>query len=133
MVLSDCVCPGHELRLECTVLGGAATIWRGSAFDCLEISNEIVLCHSQFASGTSRSCNNGRIIGRSINTTPDSDGIKYTSQLIIQLDVNGTLEGRTVECGHDNFTHYSTIGTRTVMYTRGMNFPKVCIVLYSIV
>ena len=130
MVLSDCVCPGHELRLECTVVGGAVTIWRGSAFDCPEISycNEIVLRHSQFASGTSGSCNNGRIIGCSINTTSDSDGIKYISQLIIQLDVNGTLEGRTVECGHDNFTHYST-----VIYTRGMNFPKVCIVLYSIV
>ena len=24
MVLSDCVCPGHELRLECTVVGGGS-------------------------------------------------------------------------------------------------------------
>ena len=54
MVLSDCVCPGHELRLECTVVGGAATNWRGSAFDCLEVQlTEIVLRHSQFESGTS--------------------------------------------------------------------------------
>ena len=44
--------------------------------------NRIVLRHSQFECGTSQECNNG--------------GIKYISQLIIQLDENGTLDGRTV-------------------------------------
>ena len=129
MVLSDCVCPGHELRLECTVVGGAYTVWRGSAFDCPTLSNRIILRHSQFEHGTSGECNNGRIIGHSINTTSDSNGIKYISQLIIQLDESGNLDGRTVECSYDNLTHYFTIGTHTVLYTRGiyMNFPRVCI------
>ena len=118
MVLSDCVCPGHELRLECTVVGGAATDWRGSAFDC-PISY-IILLHSRFESGTSAMCNNGRIIGRSINTTSDSDGIKYISQLIIQLDENGTLDGRTVECAQDNGIQITAIGTHTIIAcTRG--------------
>ena len=45
MVLSDCVCPGHELRLECTYMNGIATLWRGSAFDCPELNNEILLQH----------------------------------------------------------------------------------------
>ena len=115
VVLSDCVCPGHELRLECTVVGGAYTIWRGSAFsDCT--GNRLVLRHSQFESGTSSSaCNNGRIIGRSTNTTSDSDGMKYFSQLIIQLDVNDTLEGRTVECAHLSGTQTTIIGTHTII------------------
>ena len=120
MVLSDCVCPGHELRLECTVVGGIATIWRGSAFDCPGSANGILLRHSRFASGTHYGeCNNGRIIGRSINTTSDSDGIKFISQLIIQLDENGTLDGRTVECDILNGTHYIDIGTHVIYYTRG--------------
>ena len=115
VVLSDCVCPGHELRLECTVVGGASTVWRGSAFNC--IGDRIFLRHSQFEIGISEMCNNGRIIGRSINTTSDSDGIKYISQLIIQLDVNDTLEGRTVECVHNDVV---VIGTHTIVYTRGI-------------
>ena len=118
MALSDCACPGHELRLECTVVGGVATFWRGSAFDCT--INRIALRHSQFESGSSvGECNNGRIIGHSINTTSDSDGIKYISQLIIQLDENGTLDGRSVECDILNGTHYIDIGTHVIYYTRG--------------
>ena len=57
VALSDCVCPGHELRLECTVVGGGA-VWRGSAFDC-HVTNEIILLHFRFISGTSGVCNNG--------------------------------------------------------------------------
>ena len=116
MVLSDCVCPGHELRLECTVVGGAATIWRGSTFNCpTSQNNRILLRHSQFESGDSNVCNNGRIIGRSINKTSDSDGIKYISQLIIQLDVNDTLEGTTVECAHSYSRQTTIIGTHTII------------------
>ena len=119
MVLSDCVCPGHELRLECTVVGYGGTVWSGSAFDCPPSNNRIVLLHSQFESGTSGGCNNGGIIGRSINTTSDSDGIKFISQLIIQLDESGTLEGRTVECRCDHGLHDILIGTHVISYTRG--------------
>ena len=115
MVLSDCVCPGHELRLECTVVGAGFTVWRGSAFNCSSSANRIILRHSQFEIGTSEMCNNGRIIGRSINTTSDSDGIKYISQLIIQLDENDTLEGRTVKCVHLSGTQI--IGTQTIIGT----------------
>ena len=122
MVLSDCVCPGHELRLECTVVGAGFTVWTGSSFDCYY--NEIILFNSRFQSGTSQECNNGnngKIIGRSINTTSDSDGIKYISQLIIQLDENGTLEGRTVECIYDDGCVTKVIGMHTINYTRGIN------------
>ena len=116
MVLSDCVCPGHELRLECTVVGDGSTIWWGSAFDC-----QIFLLHSRFQHDRlSVECNNGRIIGRSINTTSDSDGIKYISQLIIQLDENDTLDGRTYACAYDNGLNVTVIGMHN--YTRGINY-----------
>ena len=121
MVLSDCVCPGHELRLECTYMSGIATLWRGNAFDCPELNNEILLQHYSFES--EKSCNNGTIIGRNINATYDGDGngygYKYISQLIIQLDENDTLEGRTVECAYSETEYESSIGTYVISYTRG--------------
>ena len=128
MVLRDCVCPGHELRLECTVVGEGFTIWWGSAFNnCTQ--KRIILRHSQFGSGTSSVCNNGRIIGRSINTTSDSYGIKYTSQLIIQLDENGNLDGTTVECNR-TFSQQSIIkGTHTITACSKGSYVYVC--LYS--
>ena len=120
MVLSDCVCPGHELRLQCTVVGPGFTIWKGSAFNCSSTSDKIDLRHTQFESGsTKKGCNNGTIIIHDINKTSDSDGDKFISQLTIQLDVNGGLDGRTVECLHDNLTQRITINTYTIHYTRG--------------
>lgn len=119
-MLTTCVCPGHELRLECTVVGAGITIWTGSSFNCSHQSNEITLRHSQFKDGTvSGLCNGGRITGQSISSTSGSGGVKYTSQLIIQLDVNGTLNNTTVKCLHD--IHDNLIGTHTIIYTQGNN------------
>ena len=117
-LLSDCVCPGHELRLQCTIVGPGFTIWKGSAFNCSP--DEIQLRHSQFESGSATGgCNNGRIIARGINKTSDSDGDKFISQLTIQLGVNDSLDGRTVECVHGNLTHRIIINTYTIHYTKG--------------
>ena len=126
MVLSECTCPGRELRLECTVEGGGITEWSGTAFDCLQGNNEIVLRHSQFSESgeATGECNNGIIIGRSLNRRLKIDGLKflYTSQLTIQLplekDMNDTLEGKTVECIYDDGTITTTINTHTIVYTR---------------
>ena len=123
MILSDCVCPGYELRLECTVVGGITTFWMGSAFDCRSSANGIgyiALRHSRFESGTYGSCNNGRIIARSINTTSDSNGIKYISQLIIQLDEKGFLDSKTVECIYTDGLNEMVIGMHN--YTGGINY-----------
>ena len=120
MVLSDCVCPGHELRLQCTVAGSGFTLWKGSAFNCSITSDYIYLSHTQIDSGSAtRHCNNGRIIARGINKTSGSDGDKFISQLTIQLGINDSLDGGTVECAHDNLTHRITINTYTIHYTRG--------------
>ena len=125
MVLSDqCVC--HELKLQCTVVGGSATDWTGSVFGFF-YHGYIALRHSQFESthgGTyeiSYEHDGSRIVAHAINTTSDSDGYKYISQLTVQLDMNDILrvDGKTVKCLHDNGTYTATIGTYTINYTIG--------------
>ena len=122
VVLSECVCPGSELRLECTVVGGVTTVWRGTAFDCEGDGDRITLRHSQFDEGRATGvCNNGIIIGHNHNKT--SDG-RFISQLIIHLPLlnttnDYTLDDRTVQCVHVSLTStFTVIGTHTIAYTR---------------
>ena len=121
MVQSDCVCPGHELRLECTVVGAGTTVWGGSAFSS---NNEIVLLHSLFDHGLAvGECNNGAIVGRGIRQV----GLNFTSQLIVHLNVNSTLRGKTVECFHDNGLQATSVGNHTIIYPspRGIYSNKI--------
>ena len=122
VVQSKCICPGRELRLECTVVGGFATIWRGTAIDCPSLGNEILLPHARFELGEMTMCNNGMIIGCSLNRTFDGSNYKFTSQLVIHLpllnDTNNTLEGRTVECTRNGV---DVNGNYTVAYGRASN------------
>ena len=126
MVVSECVCPDKELWLLCTVVGGANTIWRGTAFDHTCSTgryNEIVLRHSQFESGEVKGvCNNGMITGHSLNRTFDGSNSTFTSQLTIQLPLlnatNNTLEGKTVECVHDDGHREMLIGTHMIVHAR---------------
>ena len=125
MVLSECTCPGRELRLGCTVVGGFSTNWRGTAFDCPGRGNEILLRHSQFSeSGLAMGeCNHGNIIGHGRNRTFDGfDVSKFTSQLTIHLPLlnttSNTLEGETVECTRDAV---DVIGNHTIAYTRNLS------------
>ena len=128
-LLSDCVCPGHELRLQCTVVGPGFTLWKGSAFDCSP--DKIQLHHSQFENGSpTRGCNNGTIIARGINKTSHD---KFISQLTIQLDINDSLDGTTVECVHDHQAQ-RIIDTLTIHYTRGnyeLSINKVALCIYK--
>ena len=112
------------------MVGGFATIWGGTAFDCLGRGNEILLRHSQFSeSGLEMGeCNDGNIIGRDRNRT--FDGLadsKFTSQLTIHLPLlnttSNTLEGETVECTRDGV---DVIGTHTISYTRNINSRSLC-------
>ena len=117
---TECICPGRELRLECTVVGGFSTIWKGMAVDCQDRGNEIVLPHARFESGEVTMCSNGNF-GRSLNRTFDGSNSTFTSQLVIHLplnDTNNTLEGRTVECTRNGV---DVIDTYTVAYGRASN------------
>ena len=86
-----CSCPNDVLTYTCTVVGGVATVWSGSAFDCQ--TGGIVLRHIDFgSSGTSGSCNNGAIVGQSVEVVDDC----YTSQLVITL--SSEINNKTIQC-----------------------------------
>ena len=121
VVVSECVCPGRELRLQCTVVGIGSTVWKGTAFDCGRHIREIILRHTQFETATGV-CNRGMVIGRSVDRTFDGSNSTFTSQLTINLpllnDTNNTLDGRTIECIYDNGVNVTNVGTHTIAYTR---------------
>ena len=85
---------------------GDATVWKGSAFDCMQSMNEIVLIHSSFESNINSSsvaagkCNNGSIHAHSVRVEDNY----YTSQL--NLTVTANMIGKTVECVYDNICIY---------------------------
>ena len=110
MFINGCSCPGYTLTFECTVVGRGATVWRGSAFDCVYTSNTILLFHSRFATpiGTISTCNNGAIVGRSLRVENNS----YTSQL--NVTVSRDLIGKSVTCVHDNGTYVYAIGSSII-------------------
>ena len=91
-------CPGEVLTTECAIMGGGATVWQGTAFQCDGNNyNIIVLRHTQFRRsyrpvGT---CNNGAIIAQAIGVVNNS----YISQL--NVTVSPELNNTTVECWHD--------------------------------
>jgi hypothetical protein len=90
------------LSYTCTVEGGNITIWSGSAFDCAE--NEIILCHNEFDNGTSGECNDGGIIGQSVNIF---GAHYYISQLNIL--VSNELNNKTVNCSSDSEIYNNSI------------------------
>ena len=75
----------------------------------------ITLRHSQFESpqGTSDECNNGHIIGRSL----DVEGNCYTSQLTVT--VSASFNNKTVTCIHNSGIGMSIIGVSTLTVVQG--------------
>lgn len=89
---TTCACPGEVLTFTCTVDGGIATIWGGSAFDCDGKNNEITLLHRNFVGGTMGECSDGAIVAHSLGVT----GTCHTSQL--NVTVSAGLNNKTVVC-----------------------------------
>ena len=113
--VNDCTCPGYITSFQCDVTGGGYTVWRGSAFDCQSSGNEIFLLHSDFMGSTVITCNDGQIVGRSLEVTNNC----YASQ----LDVNITTEivGRTVECVYESGSSAEVIiGSSLLSITTGI-------------
>ena len=79
-------------------MGGGATVWLGTAFQCDGNTHGfIALRHTQFGRShkPEGTCNNGAIIARAIGVVNDS----YISQL--NVTVSTELNNTTVECCHD--------------------------------
>ena len=93
---ATCACPDEVLTYSCTV-NGSVTMWGGSAFDCA--GNGIILGHENFIGGTSGECNDGAIVGQSV----DVSGAYYTSQL--NIIVSDGLNNKVVTCSSDSMTY----------------------------
>ena len=90
-------CPGDVLTTECAIVGGGATVWEGTVFQCDGNSLDFIpLRHSQFLESPKPevSCSNGAIVAQALGVVNGS----YVSQLnvTVSLELNNT----TVECVH---------------------------------
>ena len=116
VVPCDCYGCNNTFVLECSVLGGGATIWQGTLFNQCQNQENIILRHSQF----------NNITGTAINYTCDGsisisahavdvNENAYTSRLTVVLSED--LTGRTVECANES---KSIIGNYTILNTAGL-------------
>ena len=98
-------CPGDVLTTECAIIGGGATAWLGTAFQCDSSHDEIILLHSQFGGpyNTIGSCNNGKIVAQALGVVNNS----YISQL--NVTVSPEFNNTTVKCWYDNGTTLTVI------------------------
>ena len=102
------------MTYTCTSMGGGSTQWEGSAFDCSSSMNEIILRHSQYTGGTSDTCNNGDIMGKSV----DVRGSSYTSQLTVTVD-RDLSHNVTIKCTHNADQGQIIIGVSSLVTVSG--------------
>ena len=111
-----CIHPEAILVCVCSVSDGAATVWKGSIFNCPSNGNQIVLRHSSFENRltVTRACNDGAVVAYST----DVMGNIYSSQL--NITVSPEMHNGTVECIQDlpNATSV-TVGTYTLRLATG--------------
>ena len=84
----------------------------GSAFNCAESDNEILLLHQRFRlDGAFGTYNNGTIVTQSIRVQNGS----YTSQL--SVNVSDDVIGKTIECAYDSYINGTAIGNTVGSFT----------------
>ena len=113
-IKDDCICPGHNMTLECTVVAppGGSIVWSGTSFNCPNSNNEIDLLYTRL-NESSGECNNGSIVAWSSGI--DSEDT-YTSQLIVEINSWTSIVGQTIACQYDNGTHQSIKLTKNGMF-----------------
>ena len=118
--LTTCNCLAQNVTYECTVSGGAFTVWSGSAFMCQ--GGEIPLRHVGFLEAGGE-CNNGAVIGRGIEIINNC----YTSQLSVLLSPE--LIGRTITCSVDDGLSSSLVevGTSNLTISTSKFLEWICI------
>lgn len=110
-----CACPGNVVVYECTVQGGLSTVWRGSAFDCNDNNNIIILHHVWFGTETAvGECNNNNIVGRGLRTENSS----FTSRLYVTICPQ--FNNKTIECTIHEGSTLTSIGSYTLNVTTGI-------------
>ena len=126
-----CTCPGDVLMYECTVMSTSIglTILKGNPafFDCTgpggigNSDDQLGLHHGKFDQGVVEHCNNGAVVGRSL----ESENGSYTSQFNITVNSEQLLAGGMIECLQDNGCHVSdsVVGAANITVT-GACMPR---------
>ena len=96
------------------MIGGRATLWSGTAFDCA--TNEIILRHNEFNDGSSGECNQGAIIAQSVGVQDTC----FTSQL--HVNISSALNNKTVNCSEIN--SMVTVGESRIRVIQSMSDNK---------
>ena len=111
LTTNDCDCQRNSVTFECSVLGGTATVFQGSALSCGATSNEISLLHSRFntSNGTNGLCNDGLIVAQSVRIESNC----YTSTLNVTF-ISPNLIGRMINCIKDDGTTSILIDTISI-------------------
>ena len=110
----DYVCYGQIVTYKCTLCGGVATVWRGTAFQCVNAANMISLPHFGFASNRGE-CNGGEIVAFGVLS---ANGC-YTSHANITMSRD--VEGREVQCALDD----GRIQTSTLIMIGNSTIPTI--------
>ena len=84
-------------------------MWRGTAFDCPSIDNEILFLHG--SSDVEKICGDGTIVGRLIRVENNT----YISQLTVS--VQAQVVGTNISCFHDRKGILSLIGSTLLTLT----------------
>ena len=77
----------------CTIAGDGIIQWDGTAFDCTNFNNEILLSYNDFPEGN---CNDGQITGTSLSVENNC----FTSQL--SMNTSAAFNNKTIRCVHNN-------------------------------
>ena len=98
-------------------MGGGSTQWGGTAFNCPDTSNKIILSHTFYATeGINGACNNGAIIGRSLGVI---NGNCYISQL--NVTVQKATSSLRVVCTHNSDSGPIPVDGSSITAVSGMN------------
>lgn len=113
---TTCACPDQVLNFNCTVFGGGATVWRGSAFRCQ--AGEIILRHNGFLNGTTGACNNSIINARSFGDQVENNCFISGLDILISRALNNT----TVMCVSNSDSGMVPVGEATILVISGRHF-----------
>ena len=107
----DCVCPGSTIVYECNVTREGTTVYTGSAFNCPNTNNELLLFpHRYHTSNQSffRTCNVGAIVAETKSSTLND--LSSSSTLSITLNHN-VMAMKEIKCSIDNGSAEWVIGS----------------------
>ena len=114
-LINQCTCLGYNQTYECTIATeGGATIWRGTAIDCPEIDDEIILYNHPQEFSERRSCYSRPITAYGVRIEVSS----YISRLNITVS-DLSMDNRSVQCIYSNGTS-TVVGLAYIDITEGI-------------